>query len=277
MTSRALYFLQYTWLLYFLLKPKKKKKKKLPLSLVCLKKSCPGKGGHPLNKAESIFVMCLCEKKMISLPQPCRWPQRSRASSEWGACAKTFWATHFNRKWTLLSFYMPWRQQICITKFRFSYEDDLSESFNETTPKWCKKSKSGWRRSKTLSWPGQSVCMEKSWPDQEGNRHYHGKMVNRLLQVGHPSSRINFCFLCKSPSFKRKCNMKSWLARVVRVEEWPFYPEVSSKETKQNMSQENPDDRTHAPYVSTSTSLCDKPDCTAQGGFISRDLIGHLH
>ena len=82
--------------------------------------------------------------------------------------------------------------------------------------------------------------------------------------------------------------MKSWLARVVRVEEWPstrkFPPSerglnasALTKESKQNMSQEIPDDRTHAPYVSTSTSLCDKPDCTAQGGFISRDLIGHLH
>ena len=30
-----------------------------------------------------------------------------------------------NRKWAFLPFYMPWRQQICIAKFLFSYKDDL--------------------------------------------------------------------------------------------------------------------------------------------------------
>ena len=74
-------------------------------------------------------------------------------------------------------------------------------------------------RSKTLSWPGQSVCMEKSWP---------GRSQTLPWKKGEPSTESTFCFLCKSPSFERKCNMKSWLARVVRVEEWPFYPEVSS-------------------------------------------------
>ena len=29
---------------------------------------------------------------------------------------------------------MPWRYQICIAKFLFSYKDDLPESFNQTTP-----------------------------------------------------------------------------------------------------------------------------------------------
>ena len=43
------------------------------------------------------------------------------------------WATHVNRKWGLLPFYLPWRLQICIAKFLFSYKDDLPESFNQTT------------------------------------------------------------------------------------------------------------------------------------------------
>ena len=56
-------------------------------------------------------------------------------------------ATHVNRKWGLLTIYMPWSYQICITKFLFSYNDDLLESLNQTTPQWCKKSTSGWRPS----------------------------------------------------------------------------------------------------------------------------------
>ena len=46
---------------------------------------------------------------------------------------RRFWATHVNRKWGLLPFYMPWRQQICIAEFLFSYKDDLPESLNQAT------------------------------------------------------------------------------------------------------------------------------------------------
>ena len=64
---------------------------------------------------------------------------------------RRFWATHVNRKWGLLPFYMPGHYQICIAKFLFSYKDDLPESFNQTTTQCCKKSTSGWRPSlKTL-------------------------------------------------------------------------------------------------------------------------------
>ena len=52
---------------------------------------------------------------------------------------KRFWATLVNRKWGLLPFYLPWRWQICIAKFLFSY--------NQTTAQWRKKSTSGWRPS----------------------------------------------------------------------------------------------------------------------------------
>ena len=42
---------------------------------------------------------------------------------------RCFWAMHVNRKWGLVTIYMPWRQQICIAKFLFSYKDDLPKSF----------------------------------------------------------------------------------------------------------------------------------------------------
>ena len=35
---------------------------------------------------------------------------------------RRFWATHVNRKWAFLPFYMPWRWQICIAKFLFLLE-----------------------------------------------------------------------------------------------------------------------------------------------------------
>ena len=41
---------------------------------------------------------------------------------------RRFWATHVKRKWGLLTIYRPWRWQICIAKFLFTYKDDLPES-----------------------------------------------------------------------------------------------------------------------------------------------------
>ena len=60
---------------------------------------------------------------------------------------RRFWATHVNRKWGLLPFYMPGHYQICIAEFLFSYKDDLPKGFNQTTAQCCKKSTSGWRPS----------------------------------------------------------------------------------------------------------------------------------
>ena len=62
---------------------------------------------------------------------------------------RRFRATHVNRKCGFLTIYiyMPWLQQICIAKFLFSYKEDLPESFNQTTPQWCKKSTTCWRPS----------------------------------------------------------------------------------------------------------------------------------
>ena len=57
---------------------------------------------------------------------------------------RRFWATHVNRKWGLLPFYMPGHYQICIAEFLFSYKDDLPKGFNQTTAQCCKKSTSGW-------------------------------------------------------------------------------------------------------------------------------------
>ena len=58
---------------------------------------------------------------------------------------RRFSATHVNRKWGLLPFYMPGHYQICIAEFLFSYKDDLPKGFNQTTAQCCKKSTSGWR------------------------------------------------------------------------------------------------------------------------------------
>ena len=60
---------------------------------------------------------------------------------------RRFWATHVNRKWGLLPFYMPGHYQICIAEFLFSYKDDLPKGFNQTTAQCCEKSTSGWRPS----------------------------------------------------------------------------------------------------------------------------------
>ena len=37
---------------------------------------------------------------------------------------------HVNRKWGPLPLNLPWRHQICIAKFLFSYIDDLREILN---------------------------------------------------------------------------------------------------------------------------------------------------
>ena len=76
-----------------------------------------------------------------------QWYKKS--TSGWGPSLKNAVAnaTHVNRKWGLLTIHMPWSHQICITKFLFSYNDDLLESLNQTTPQWCKKSTYVWRPS----------------------------------------------------------------------------------------------------------------------------------
>ena len=136
------------------------------------------------------------------------------------------------------------------------------------------------RRSKTLSWPG----LEKSWPGQEGDLTMekgwtvYCRWVTLLAES-------TFCFLCKSPSFERKCNMKSWLAQSSsgRRVTLTFYPEAFSMWTgpycqwadqrNQTKHESGKSGWSYAcavrPYVRTSTSLCDKPDCTAQGHYPS--------
>ena len=76
---------------------------------------------------------------------------------------RRFWATHVNRKWSLLHFYMPWRWQICIAKFLFSYKDHLPESFNQTTPQWCKKSTSGWLSSLKNAFARLPIILDKKY------------------------------------------------------------------------------------------------------------------
>ena len=82
-----------------------------------------------------------CDKTIFAVPFTIRKLKQRR-----------FWATHVNRKWGLLHFYMPWRWQICIAKFILSCKDDLPKSFNQTTAQWRKKFTSGWLSSlkKTL-------------------------------------------------------------------------------------------------------------------------------
>ena len=41
---------------------------------------------------------------------------------------RRFWATHVNRKWAFFSFNIPWRYQICIAKYLYSYWDELPEN-----------------------------------------------------------------------------------------------------------------------------------------------------
>ena len=41
---------------------------------------------------------------------------------------RRFWATHVNRKWGPLPFYIPRHWQICIAKCLFSYKEDLRVS-----------------------------------------------------------------------------------------------------------------------------------------------------
>ena len=62
--------------------------------------------------------------------------------------ARASTATHVNRKLSLLTFYMPRRQKICIANFLCSDKDDLPKSLNQATAQWCKKSTSGWRPSR---------------------------------------------------------------------------------------------------------------------------------
>ena len=44
---------------------------------------------------------------------------------------------HVNRKWGPLPLNLPWRHQICIAKFLFSYIDNLREILNQSTAQWC--------------------------------------------------------------------------------------------------------------------------------------------
>ena len=52
------------------------------------------------------------------------------------------WVTHVNRKWDLFHFDIPWRCQICLAKYLYSYRDDLPENLGKTTEE-CKKPTSG--------------------------------------------------------------------------------------------------------------------------------------
>lgn len=44
-----------------------------------------------------------------------------------------FWAMDGNRKWGVISFNLPWRYHICLTKFLYSYRDDIRENSCRTT------------------------------------------------------------------------------------------------------------------------------------------------
>ena len=61
-----------------------------------------------------------------------RWHEATSWNSNRGDMElkqRCFWAMHVNRKWGLLTIYMPWRQQICIAKFFFSCKNDLPKRF----------------------------------------------------------------------------------------------------------------------------------------------------
>ena len=50
-----------------------------------------------------------------------------------------FLAIHVNQKWALFPFEIPWRYQICIARFLYSYRNNLLESLCKTTVKECWK------------------------------------------------------------------------------------------------------------------------------------------
>ena len=64
-----------------------------------------------------------------------------------GVKQRRFWAVHVNRKWAFLSFNTPWRYQICIAKYLYTYRDDLLKNLFKITAEEFKKSTSGWRAS----------------------------------------------------------------------------------------------------------------------------------
>ena len=54
--------------------------------------------------------------------------------------AKTFWTTHFNRKWGFFPFNMPslpWRYTTCIAYYLYTWRGDLIENFGKTTAQEC--------------------------------------------------------------------------------------------------------------------------------------------
>ena len=105
---------------------------------------------RPSNPTPFHFVIVFKTKQFFLKLRSWRWNflkknllvRQTQASFE-----RRFWATHVNRKWGLLPFYVPGFYQICISEFRFSYKDDLPKGFNQTTAQCCKKSTSGWRPS----------------------------------------------------------------------------------------------------------------------------------
>ena len=114
---------------------------------------------RPSNPTPFHFVIVFKTKQFFLKLRSWRWNflnknllvRQTQASFELAVIRelkrRRFWATHVNRKWGLLPFYMPGHYQICIAEFLFSYKDDLPKGFNQTTAQCCKKSTSGWRPS----------------------------------------------------------------------------------------------------------------------------------
>ena len=114
---------------------------------------------RPSNPTPFHFVIVFKTKQFFLKLRSWRWNflnknllvRQTKASFELAVIRelkrRRFWATHVNRKWGLLPFYMPGHYQICIAEFLFSYKDDLPKGFNQTTAQCCEKSTSGWRPS----------------------------------------------------------------------------------------------------------------------------------
>ena len=99
-----------------------------------------------------------------------------------------FWATHVNRKWgnrkwSLLPSCLNANKFVLLS---FSYKDDLAESFNRTTPQWCKKSTSGWRpslkKTHSLKLPNSIVSFAFYL-----RSHRHQKPTDHVLDRCRPS------------------------------------------------------------------------------------------
>ena len=51
---------------------------------------------------------------------------------------RRFSATQVNRKWAIFHFKLPWRYQICITKRKYPYRDDLRKKLFKIKAQECK-------------------------------------------------------------------------------------------------------------------------------------------